>query len=251
MSLPPESILASALLLGLFGSTHCIAMCGGIAAALGQSGSLGPAGGAAAGVGAWQGAALDSLGRITSYALAGAVVGLFGDAFATWSGLSMPIRLLAGALIAVLGLHVAGWWNGGVLLEQIGQAGWRRLAPLVRRVGPADRAWKRFALGLLWGWLPCGLVYAALVAAAATGGALEGATFMGAFGLGTLPALVALGGLGGRVRGWLARRSTRRAAGLALVVFGFWSIAGGLAPLHGASGGDAAGGPPAVHSHHP
>jgi hypothetical protein len=245
VTLPPESIYASALLLGLFGSTHCIAMCGGIAAALGQSGPPGSGGTA------WRGALLDSLGRITSYSIAGAGAGLFGEAFAAWSGLSTPIRLLAGALILVLGLHVAGWWNGSVVIERVGQAGWRRLAPLVRRIGPADRPWKRFALGLLWGWLPCGLVYAALVAAAAAGGALQGATFMACFGLGTLPALLALGGLGGQVRGLLARRSARRAAGAALVVFGFWSIAAVIAPLHGAPPGADGSAPAAAHPHHP
>lgn len=224
-------LLASALVLGFFGSAHCLGMCGGIAAALGQA--LPPE----STVRGVLHAGVYSCGRITSYALAGAAVGFFGEAFAAGSGLSIALRILAGVLILGFGLHVAGWWNGLVAIERIGLVGWRRLAPLARRIGRPDRLGKTFALGMVWGWLPCGLVYAALIGAAATGGALSGAAFMACFGLGTLPALVAAAGFGARMSTLLAMRSARRTAGVALLIFGAWSIFGAVVPMHGAGHG--------------
>jgi len=231
MTSPLTPLLVSALVLGFFGSAHCLGMCGGIAAALGQA--LPPEstlrGVLRAGV--------YSLGRITSYAMAGAAVGFFGEAFAAGSGLSIALRVLAGLLILAFGLHVAGWWNGLAAIERIGLVGWRKLAPLARRIGRPDRLWKTFALGMVWGWLPCGLVYAALIGAAATGGALSGAAFMACFGLGTLPALVAAAGFGAQMSALLAMRSARRTAGVALLIFGCWSILGAVVPMHGAGHG--------------
>jgi sulfite exporter TauE/SafE len=222
-----EPILASALVLGFFGSVHCLGMCGGIAAALGQAIPAQSTGNRLAH------ASVYSFGRVSSYVVAGAVVGVFGEAFSGWTGLTVLLRVLAGLLILLFGLHVAGWWNGLVVVERLGLVVWRRLAPLSGRIGQPDRTWKTFVLGMIWGWLPCGLVYAALIGAAATGNALLGAGFMACFGLGTLPALLAASGFGAQLGAFLALRSARRAAGVLLLVFGFWSIAGALMPLQG------------------
>jgi len=224
---PVEPILASALVLGFFGSVHCLGMCGGIAAALGQT--L-PERSARPGL---VGAGVLSLGRISSYSIAGAAVGGAGEAFASGTGLTIALRVAAGLLILGFGLHVAGWWNGLSAIERVGLVVWRRIAPLTRRIGRPDRLWKTFALGMLWGWLPCGLVYAALIGAAATGELVRGAAFMACFGLGTLPALLAASGFGARLGRFLALHSARQAAGILLLVFGLWSIGGALMPLHG------------------
>ncbi len=222
-------LLAGALVLGFFGSVHCLGMCGGIAAALGQAM---PSRGTGEGL---LRASVYSFGRITSYAVAGAIVGSLGQAFSAWAGLTILLRVLAGLLIMGFGLHVAGWWNGLAAIERLGLSGWRRLAPLVKRIGRPDRVWKTFALGMLWGWLPCGLVYAALMGASATGDAVVAAGFMACFGLGTLPALLAAGGAGARLGAFLALRSARRAAGILLLVFGVWSLGGAMMPLFGHS----------------
>jgi sulfite exporter TauE/SafE len=219
--------------LGFFGSVHCLGMCGGIAAALGQAI---PDRSATRGLAR---ASLYSLGRITSYSIAGAGVGFAGEAFSTSTGLTIALRVLTGTLILAFGLHVAGWWNGLAAVERLGLTLWRRISPLARRIGPPDRIWKTFALGMLWGWLPCGLVYAALIAAAATGEVVRGAAFMACFGLGTLPALLAASGFGARLGRFLALRSARRAAGTLLLAFGIWSIAGALMPLQGGHGAHA------------
>ena len=227
--------LGAALLLGFVGSVHCLGMCGGIAGALGQS--LPPGTPTATGLRS----SLYSLGRISSYAMAGALVGALGHAFATASGIGLSLRIAAGLLIGLIGLHVGGWWNGMAFVERAGLGVWRRILPLARRLGRPDRAWKIFATGLLWGWLPCGLVYSALVAASATGTARSGALFMFCFGLGTLPALVFASGLASTLGGLARGAATRKGAGILLVIFGLWTVYGALGPVLGASSGHAPG----------
>ena len=239
-----EPLLMSALLLGAVGSVHCLAMCGGIAGALGQAAAP------QAGLRSTLRIALYSLGRMTSYAVAGTVVGFLGETFAAWTGFSVGLRVMAGLLILLFGLHVSGWWNGLAAIERLGMVGWKRLSPLAKRIGRPDRSWKVFALGLLWGWLPCGLVYSALIAAAASGSAPLGAAFMACFGLGTLPAMWAASGFGARLGAFLASGRSRRAAGILLLTFGALSIFGAMMPLmHSGthSGGSDAHAPPGLH----
>jgi uncharacterized protein len=236
-----DPMLTTALLLGAFGSVHCLAMCGGIAGALGQTMESRPRY-----MELFQ-LSLYSFGRITSYAVAGAFVGWLGEAFSAWVGLSVGLRIFAGLLILAFGLHVAGWWNGLAAIERVGMLVWRRIAPIAKRVGRPDRTWKIFVLGMLWGWLPCGLVYSALLAAASTGRPISGVGFMLCFGMGTLPAMLAASGFGARLGSLLALRSSRRAAGVLLLVFGAVSILGAMMPLM--HGGQPEASPHAGHSH--
>jgi len=83
-----------------------------------------------------------------------------------------------------------------------------------------------FPLGLLWGWLPCGLVYSALVTALTSGSALRGAGLMLAFGAGTLPTLLLAGLLAVRLNEYLARPVLRITAGLIVLSFGLWGFYG-------------------------
>lgn len=246
----PEFTLAGGFLLGLFGGLHCIGMCGGIVSALTAAG-----GSAHSKCRRTAAQLLYSAGRISSYAVAGAIAGGLG-----WSLLSLIgpeaarwLRILAGAFLIAAGLYLAGWWFGLARLEQLGTHAWRHIAPLSRRLQPLDHAWKQFAAGAVWGWIPCGLVYAALAGASAAGGAAEGAAMMAAFGFGTLPALLAAGTAS---QALLSGVQTRRLAGGLLVVFGLWTILavalpGGHGHDHGAAGDSAD--PvdrPAAHSHH-
>jgi len=153
-----------------------------------------------------------------------------GEVVTNLAGLSLLLRSLTGLLIIACGLHVMGLWNGLRAIEALGSRVWSRLAPVTKRIGPPDRSWKVFAVGLLWGWLPCGLVYSALVAAAATASALSGASFMLAFGMGTLPALLAASGFGASFGQFLSQGSTRRAAGALMVLFGLASLVGAAMP---------------------
>ena len=217
-----------ALLLGGFGSAHCVAMCGGIAAALGQRSVERQRAN-------WPIALAHSAGRIAGYAIVGAIVGFAGESVALATGRAEGLRVVVGLVIIASGLHVSGVWRGLARIEQLGHGVWRRLLPLARRLGPGDGLRGAFALGVLWGWLPCGLVYFALAGAAASGGALAGAAFMTCFGVGTLPAVAGVSLLGAHAGRWLALHEFRGMAGALLVLLGVWSVAIGSAPPMGHS----------------
>jgi uncharacterized protein len=226
----PELTFLTALLAGLFGSTHCLAMCGGIATALGTAADRRAPGQAL----------LYHGGRILSYATAGAISGAlaaaagFALALTSWSAL---LRLGTALMVIVIGLDIslgAGtptYWLRAP--ERWGGRLWRRLAPARRVPLPSAPHARAFVLGLLWGWLPCGLVYSVLLAAALAGGAAAGALTMLGFGLGTLPAMSALTYAGG----WLPRRDGlgARLLGGLLVACGIWTAMVPVAVLTGAA----------------
>jgi sulfite exporter TauE/SafE len=215
--------LSAAFLVGLFGTVHCIAMCGGIAGAL--SAGLAPE------VRQRSGAVLAcqlgyNVGRIASYALAGALVGLLGRLFATAAGLEgarLLLQGLAGVFMLLLGFYLTGWWPLLARLERLGGHLWRHVEPLGRRLLPIRSPITALPLGVVWGWLPCGLVYSALALAMASGGALQGALVMLLFGLGTLPSMLAAGLLTTRVRS-LTRPGLRVAAGVLVLLLGVGSL---------------------------
>jgi sulfite exporter TauE/SafE len=216
----PLPILASALVLGFAGSIHCVGMCGGIAGALAQ---MPPR---RSPIGAALRSLLHSAGRLASYATAGAIAGAFGGVFAVSARALFPIRLLLGVAIVAIGVQIGLGGRVAPLLERAGMALWHLAAPLTRRIGRPDHAWQVFAMGVVWGWLPCGLVYSALLIAAASGEPATGALAMAAFGVGTLPAVLAASGLGAALARIGGAASVRRSAGGLLVTFGLWSIVG-------------------------
>lgn len=224
---------AVAFLLGLGGGIHCGAMCGGIAGALGQSSTA-----AGASRGRTLGdALLYNTGRISSYAVAGALAGTLGFGIGTLAGDGggAALRLVLGVGIALTGLVLLGLGRATAPLEALGARFWRRLSPLTARLSsPSRRSGVRlFAVGALWGWLPCGLVYTALTASLATGTPAAGAAFMFAFGLGTLPSMLAATAFAGRVASWLRQAELRRALGVLVLSYGLWTAAGAVWPMHG------------------
>jgi sulfite exporter TauE/SafE len=215
-------------LAGLLGGAHCVGMCGGLVGAF--------AGVQAPGAGGRQAPALRlhfafNGGRIASYAIAGALAGALGMAgvgLATQLPLRLVLMGLASAMLAGMAFYLMGLPQLLLPLERAGALVWRRLQPLSRRWLPVKGADQALALGLLWGWLPCGLVYSALATALASGSPARGGAAMLAFGLGTLPNLLAAGLAAARLRALVARRGWRIAAGLVILAFamhGFWSLA--------------------------
>jgi uncharacterized protein len=230
----PELTAVTALLAGLLGSTHCLGMCGGIAAALGASPRRS----------AWQ-PILYQFGRLGSYAAAGALAGgvgaAAGFAFAV-SHWSQWLRLATALVVIVIGLDISfgasartAWLRAP---ERWGARLWRRVTPAASRWIPASPAARALGLGLLWGWLPCGLVYSVLIAAAVAGSAARGGATMLAFGIGTLPAMAGLSYLGAH----LPRRDSAwaRVLGSCLVACGLWTATLPLAVLSGSK----------THAHH-
>lgn len=234
-----EAGLVAALVAGLVGSVHCFGMCGGIAGALGMAG-----GGRASFAAAY------SAGRIASYAVAGAIAGALGAGLAGAAGLGPSLRLVMGIVLMLLGLQVAINLRLLAPLEAAGARLWRGLAPIARRFIPPRHAGQALALGALWGWLPCGLVYGMLAAAAGSGSALGGAAFMAVFGLGTAPAMIGLTWASGRSGTFLTARR-RRALGWLLVVFGAWTAATPLMRMAGMHDHGMEPSTPGEHAGHP
>jgi sulfite exporter TauE/SafE len=224
-----ELTFLTALLAGLFGSSHCLAMCGGLATALGTIPNRRFP----------RQALLYQGGRLVSYATAGAMAGALGAAagfalaVSSWSAL---LRLGTALMVIIIGLDIslgaaaATHWLRAP--ERWGGWLWRRLALARRLPLPSAPHTRALLLGLLWGWLPCGLVYSVLLAAALTGSAAAGAFTMLGFGLGTLPAMSALTYAGA----WLPRRDglAARVLGALLVACGVWTAAVPVALLGGA-----------------
>ncbi|QNM94728.1 sulfite exporter TauE/SafE family protein [Chitinimonas koreensis] len=198
-------------LAGFLGGLHCLGMCGGLAAALGLNAVAG------------RRVALllaANLGRLASYVAIGTVLGGLAGAVA-WlpaaARLQTLLFLLSQLLVILLGLYLAGWSPLLARLERIGGTLWRRLQPRFAALLPLRSLPAAFAAGGLWGWLPCGLVYTAATGALAGGSAARGALVMLAFGLGTLPNLLAMGAAAGQLRRLRDRRGIRLAAGGLLV----------------------------------
>jgi len=208
----PELTLLAGFLMGLVGSVHCAGMCGGISGALamGLGQPIRKRTTALAGY-----LFLFNAGRIASYALAGALAGVAGHALLDLlpAGRSHAAgQIVAGVFLIALGLYIGGWWRGLARLEKFGLHLWRRLQPLIGILVPVTSPSRALAVGLLWGWLPCGLVYAALAWSMAAGDAARGALLMAAFGAGTLAAVAGIGFMAGRmeiraVPAWLQRLS--------------------------------------------
>ena len=210
--------LVAALVAGLFGSTHCVLMCGGIAGALG----LGTPAGGACNSQSLRFPLLYNLGRIASYAVAGGIAGALGGGTLAIAGLPQLGRvfaLLAALVIVIVGLRLATGGRHFGWLDRAGAAAWRRLAPLTRGLFPVTSPARAFGVGLAWGWLPCGISYAMLTAALLTGSALAGGALMAMFGIGTLPAMLALSSGAAT----LLRPATRRLGGAVLVAMGLAS----------------------------
>ncbi len=199
-------LLLSLFLAGLAGGvTHCAGMCGPFVLAQ-VSGRLSCV--AAADYGVWarlRGAALVPyhLGRFTTYALLGAVAGgLAGTVVETTQfKVLLPVLLFIAAALFLVQM-AAGLFPAIGAVAGAGAS--RHLAAILSRIArpmfAAPTGWRGYALGVVLGFLPCGLLYGALAAAAGSGGAIMGGLTMAAFTAGTVPALIAVG-LGGRLLG--------------------------------------------------
>lgn len=220
MSLQPDFI--AAFIIGFMGSLHCIGMCGGISSALTT---------AVMPVRHHPGRQIGypltyNLGRIASYCLAGAIAGAVGSQFRDLLGGHGPsvLRIFAAIMMILLGLYLSGWWKVLNQLERVGARVWKRLAPFTRRFIPVTNPFRALALGMLWGWLPCGLVYSALAWSVGASSATGGALLMLCFGLGTLPAMLGVGVFAHALNDLARSGSTRTFAALLLIAFGIWTL---------------------------
>jgi uncharacterized protein len=228
-------LCVAACLVGLAGGVHCVAMCGGIVTALNLRRPAprplpeADPGAAPAGIlGSLPRQLAYSAGRLTTYTLVGAVAGGLGSLGLLYEDI-LPVRILllilANSVIVLLGLYLAGLGTGVLMFERAGRWLWHGLERAGARLAPADSVAGAFAVGLIWGWIPCGLVYSVLATALVSGSTLAGAMVMAAFGLGTLPNLLAAGLAADRLNIIVRRRRVRLAAGLAVALLGLAGLA--------------------------
>ena len=218
-----DSGFLAVFLVGLLGGAHCAGMCGGIVSALtlqmpGRSDAEGPA---------WIVHLAYNLGRISSYGIAGALIGALGSLgllLNHWLPVQMILYVAANLMMIALGLQLAGLTQAMAGAERAGQWLWRHVQPATRRFLPVRGVAQAFPLGMLWGWLPCGLVYSVLTMTLLSGSAIRGAATMLAFGVGTLPNLMLAGLLLVRFRSMVQGRRLRLVAGLVVLAFGLWGL---------------------------
>jgi sulfite exporter TauE/SafE len=210
--------VTAAFVTGLLGSAHCLGMCGGLSglfavnAAVTSLKTQVPK------------AIAYNLGRVLTYAILGIGVALLGKTMVdTIPRLAAPVRLASGLLIILIGLQVAFNWRILTPLENAGAKLWRKISPAAKGLVPVESAAQALGLGLIWGFLPCGLVYSVLLLAASTTDPVDGSLVMLAFGLGTMPAMVATGLSASKLSQFMSRR--RLGAGLLIMIIGIATIA--------------------------
>jgi len=211
-------IASAAFITGLLGSAHCLGMCGGISGLFAVNVSVQSL------KQQFAKALVYNAGRAATYAALGIIVALLGKgAVGSMPDLAAPVRLASGVLIILVGLQVAFGWRILSVVENAGAALWRRVAPVAKGLVPVQNVLQAFGLGLIWGLLPCGLVYSVLLLAATTAEPSSGAVVMLAFGLGTMPAMVATGVSASTLARFMSRK--RVGAGLVIVLIGIATIA--------------------------
>ncbi len=211
--------------LGLFSTLHCVGMCGGIISALTLS--------------------LDqeiqnnkfklatyviayNIGRISSYIAAGVIIGVVGTTLIDLIGRNSARQfamMLSAAMMVAIGLYVGGWFPLLSHLDRFGAKLWKRIQPISKQFVPVKRPTQALGYGAVWGWMPCGLVYTALLLSAFGGGAVNGGIGMLAFGLGTIPAVVSAGFIAGSLNQWFHQPLVRQTLGIVLVGFAIMSLA--------------------------
>jgi len=213
------AILLSAFLLGFLGSTHCLGMCGGLSSALGLNTQHSPK------TSTFPTLLLAyNIGRIISYCTAGLIVGAAGFWLSQQLATFTLLRYLAGVMLILMGLYLAQWFNGIAFTEKLGSKLWPFIQPLGKRFMPVRSVQDAVCIGMVWGWLPCGLVYSALIWASLEASMSGAMLIMLFFGIGTLPAMLATGYFAKELGKFIKQRWFRSSAGLMMITFGIYSL---------------------------
>ena len=214
-------LLATALLVGFLGGVHCLGMCGPLAGAF--TFSLAPDLQKQS-LRIMQMQLFYNLGRLSSYLLLGLLAGLVGVLLIEAGNLFAMQRWLlgmAGVWMLILAAWLLGWSRLPTYLEGVGGHWWSHVSGRWRaNFLPVRYGYQAYVMGLIWGWMPCGLVYSTLILAMSSGAVWSGALVMVAFGVGTLPNLLLIGASAF----WLTRFQRNvwlvRIAALGMAIFG-------------------------------
>ncbi len=219
-----ETSYIAAFLVGLLGGVHCIGMCGGIVGALCLGLDNNPNKTAQQSfIKSFPFLLSYNVGRISSYTLAGVLmggIGWLGSHLFTLYAIQQTLELIAASFMLALGLYIAGWWRGLAKIERWGgNVIWKRLQPLGQRFLPVKSYRHALFLGLVWGWLPCGLVYSVIIWTISTQSPLEGGLLMLSFGLGTLPNLLLMGVFASTLQQFIQQPWVKQVAGVMIMLF--------------------------------
>ena len=217
--------------MGLFSAFHCLGMCGSIIGSLTLSLKreirenkrlLLPF------------VASYNTGRVLSYSMAGMLAGFAENVLTIPFGEGHGhriLQILSAIVMLGAGLHIGGWFPRFAYIEKFGNIVWRRIEPYGRRLVPVETLPRAFVFAMVWGWLPCGLVYTALALAATTGDVFRSTFTMLAFGLGTMPAVMGVG----IMTSWMVKLSNmkrfRELTGIVLILLALMATFPGLNPL--------------------
>jgi len=221
----------AALAMGLFSSLHCIGMCGSIIGTL--SLSLDPK------VRNNKGTMFIyvlsyNAGRVLSYSLAGVVIGMVEFflllPFTHGQGHRF-LQIVAAAVMTGAGLYIGGWFPGFAYIEKLGSRWWKLVEPFGRKLIPVKSRTHAFLFGMIWGWLPCGLIYTALALAATAGDVIHSALTMLSFGVGTLPAVMGVGIMTSMLSKLSRMQRFKQLIGVLFIFFALLSAFPGLNPM--------------------
>ena len=217
----------AAFFIGLFSSLHCIGMCGSIIGTLTYSLSQELRNNKRI---LFSIVLSYNLGRISSYSLAGALVGLLSLPF-TEGHAHRILQLISAAIMAGAGLYIGGWFPRFAYIEKMGSRFWKLIEPFGRKLIPVKNRTQALLFGMVWGWLPCGLIYTALALAATTGNIMHSAMTMLAFGLGTLPAVVGVGIMTSSLARLSKAQLFKQAVGILFILFALLAAFPWLNPM--------------------
>lgn len=213
-----------AFFIGLFSSLHCVSMCGSIIGTL--SFSLKPE------IRANRSKMISfifsyNFGRIFSYMLAGLIIGLIESVLTFPFGEEhshRTLQIISALIITGAGFYIAGWFPQFAYIEKTGSRFWKTIEPYGRKLIPVSNLLQAFLFGMVWGWIPCGLVYTALALAATSGDIIISTFTMLAFGLGTLPAVAGTGIVSSFITRLSRLQATKRIIGVLLVLVAILTV---------------------------
>lgn len=208
---------------GFLAGGHCLMMCGGIAHLIGFSAGKNNRYISLSRI------VFYNFGRIFSYTLLGALLGLVGEFFSDFGKSVFPsnaqsfaqiMHIVAAVFLIAMGLYIAGFTKIFTPLERLGLPIWKLVEPLAQKFLPPKNFWQCYMLGILWGFLPCGIVYAALIKAFSSTSIINGALLMLCFGVGTFPNLVLISWGSAFIAKVRSYKWVNWLSGLILIVFG-------------------------------
>jgi len=214
----------SAFLLGFFSTMHCIGMCGSIIGALSLSLPIEVRNSKPR---LFSFVLSYNIGRLISYSIAGLIAGAVGTSVLQSTGFDQGhaiLRSIGIFMMVAIGFYLTGWLPQLASVEKIGIPIWKQLEPIGRKLVPVASIPKAIAYGLIWGWLPCGLVYFVLIWALTAGDAIHGALIMLAFGAGTLPTLITAGFMTSWITRFAHSKRARQTVGLIIIAMAIGSL---------------------------